>query len=54
MQIHFGISARTFGDSFGVFAEVREKLIRAFRQNGITIPYQTITLTGAPQNTPKA
>jgi small conductance mechanosensitive channel len=54
MQIHFGISARTFGDSFGVFAEVREKLIKAFRQNGITIPYQTITLTGAPQDAPKA
>ncbi len=40
---------KTVSDNFTVCSNMREKLNSAYREKGITIPYQTITIDGAKE-----
>ena len=36
---------KTFAENYNACGEIRKKLVEIFKENGITIPYQTITIT---------
>ena len=40
------ILTHNLNDSFRACSEIRIELVKAFKENGITIPYQTVTLNG--------
>ncbi|HCK88936.1 MAG TPA: hypothetical protein DHW39_09025 [Erysipelotrichaceae bacterium] len=42
--ISFPIVCRTFGDSFRIASDIREGILRKFRDNGIEIPYPKVDI----------
>lgn len=46
LAVTFAVSTEKFGDSFGTAAQVRERVLELFAENGIEIPYTKIELVG--------
>ena len=44
IAVSFPVVSRSFGDTFRVNAEIREKLLKAFAENGIEIPYPKVVV----------
>ncbi len=40
----------TFGENYIACGAIRKKIVESFRENNITIPYQTITISGESDN----
>jgi small-conductance mechanosensitive channel len=49
MILKFGVWAKNTGDSFRACSRIRTELVKRFAEEGITIPYQTITIEKTEQ-----
>lgn len=45
------IWTQNLDDSFQACSDIRAELVKGFRENGITIPYQTVTVCREPEDT---